>query len=78
MYDLLLKNGELIDPSQGIHAVSSIAIKDGKIALVRKDIPEANTKEVFTMEGKIVAPGLIDIHCHPVAGFMGMGFKQTK
>ena len=73
MYDILLKNGRVIDPSQGIHAVTSVAIKDGKIAALKEDISEIEAKTVFNMKGTIVTPGLIDVHCHPSAGVMRMG-----
>lgn len=78
MYDLLLKNGEVIDPSQGIHTTSSVAIENGKIAAVGKDILEAEAKKVFDMKGKIIAPGLIDIHCHPSAGFLAGGVPADE
>jgi len=78
MYDVLLKNGEIIDPSQGIHTVGSVAIKDGKIALVGKNFSRVEARKVLNMEGKIIAPGLIDIHCHPVAGFAWIGVPSDE
>ena len=78
MYDVLLKDGEIIDPSQGIHAVGSLAIQDGKIALVEEGISEAEATKVFNMEGKIIVPGLIDIHCHPAAGFSFLGVSPDE
>lgn len=82
MYDIVLEGGKIIDPSQGINSVGSVAIKDGKIAALNKDISEAEINRAFDMtgktkptikfdlKGKIVVPGLIDSHCHPVPGFM--------
>ena len=78
MFDILLKGGLLIDPSQGIHKVGSVAIEDGKIAEVGEDTPEAKAEKVFNMEGKIIAPGLIDIHCHPAAGFSWLGVPADQ
>lgn len=78
MYEILLKNGEIIDPSQGIHSVGSVAIQDGKIAAVGKDIGENEAKKVFDMKGKIIVPGLIDIHCHPADGFLGLGVPEDE
>jgi len=40
---------------------------------VGEDTSEAEADKVFDMEGKIIAPGLIDIHCHPAAGFSWLG-----
>ncbi|MEK7353070.1 MAG: hypothetical protein AABZ77_01005, partial [Chloroflexota bacterium] len=67
MYDLLLKYGEVIDPVQGIHDRLDVALTDGKIAAVAKDIGESEAREVIPVNGKLVVPGLIDIHCHPLA-----------
>ena len=78
MYDVLLKGGEIIDPSQGIHAIGSLAIQLGKIALVEEGISEAEATKVFNMEGKIIVPGLIDIHCHPAAGFSFLGVSPDE
>lgn len=73
MFDILLKDGLIIDPSQGIHKMGSVAIQDSKIVAVGEDTSETEAEKVFNMEGKIIAPGLIDIHCHPAAGFSWLG-----
>jgi dihydroorotase len=73
MFEILLKDGLVIDPSQGIHKKGSVAIQDGKIVAVGEDASEAAAEKIFNMKGKIVAPGLIDIHCHPAAGFSYLG-----
>jgi predicted amidohydrolase len=59
MFEILLKGGLLIDPSQGIHKEGSVAIQDGKIVAVGEDTSEAEAEKVFNMEGKIIAPGMI-------------------
>ena len=73
MFEILLKDGLVIDPSQGIHKKGSVAIQGGKIVAVGEDTSEAAAEKVFNMKGKIVAPGLIDIHCHPGTGFSWLG-----
>jgi dihydroorotase len=70
MFQILLKNGLIIDPSQKISKICSVAVHDGKIAAIGKDISEAKAEKVFNMEGKIITPGLIDIHCHPSEGMV--------
>lgn len=65
MYDLVLKGGEIVDPAQGIHDKRDIGIKSGQIAAVEKDIAEALTDNVIPVNGRLVTPGLIDVHCHP-------------
>ena len=67
-YDLLIKNGNIIDPSQNINKVSDLAIKDGKIADIQDVIDYKLAKEVIDAKGKIVSPGLIDLHVHSFWG----------
>jgi dihydroorotase len=62
-YDLIIKGGRVIDPSTGIDAVHDVAIAQGKIAAIEANIP-GDASETFDARGKIVAPGLIDIHTH--------------
>ena len=64
MYDLLLKGGRAIDPSRGIDKGLDVAVKDGKIARMEQDIPRSQAREVLDVSGKIVAPGLVDVHTH--------------
>ena len=78
MFDILLKEGWIVDPSQGISGKGSVAIQDGKIRAVGEDLLEAEANKVFDMRGKIVAPGLIDIHCHPVEGFWELGVPADE
>ena len=63
-YDVVIKNGMVIDPSQGIHEVKDVAISEGKIVDVRKGINASESKYVIDADGMIVTPGLIDIHVH--------------
>ncbi len=63
-YELLLKNGHLIDPKNGIDAAMDIAIHDGRIAKVAEDIPSAQAAQSIDLTGLIVSPGLIDMHAH--------------
>jgi dihydroorotase len=73
-YDLLIRGGKVIDPSQNLEAVRDVAIAGGKIARVEPQIPAAQAREVVPAEGKIVTPGLIDLHTHvfPYVGPYGI------
>jgi dihydroorotase len=62
--DLLIKGGTLIDPGQQRHAAMDIAVLNGKILEISPEIPEGRALRVFSAKGKIVTPGLIDIHQH--------------
>jgi len=59
--DLVIRNGRVIDPSQRLDRVTDVAIRDGKIAAIGHGLQGAETMDAT---GKLVAPGLIDIHLH--------------
>ncbi len=64
MYDLLIKNGRVIDPAQQLDDRLDIAINGDKIACLFENISPTESNQVINAQGKIVTPGLIDSHCH--------------
>ena len=75
MYDLLIKNGQVVDPDSGITAINDIAITNGLISRVAPDIPVTEATQVIDVKGKIVTPGLIDLHTHVYSGVNGNGVQ---
>jgi dihydroorotase len=67
-FDLLIRNGHVIDPRNTIDAVMDVAITGGKIARVAASIPPASARRVADAAGLYVVPGLIDIHAHVFYG----------
>ena len=63
-YELLLKGGHVIDPANQVDAVMDVAVANGKIAAVEKNIAANHAGKVVDVTGLYVTPGLIDIHCH--------------
>ena len=62
LYDLVLKGGRVIDPSQGLDGVMDVAIAKGKIAKIGKRLTAG--RKIVNVAGKIVLPGMIDTHAH--------------
>ena len=80
--DILIKNGHVFDPKNNIDGTMDVAIADGKIAEVAKDIGAGNAKKIIDATGLYVCPGLIDIHTHvfvgPRAGKFADGFNSVS
>ncbi len=66
--DILIKNGHVFDPKNGIDTIMDISIRDGKIFQVASGISIDPAKRVINAEGLYVCPGLIDIHTHVFVG----------
>jgi len=73
-FDLLIRGGKVVDPSQSLEAVRDVAIREGKIARLEVGIPVAQARQVVDADAKIVTPGLIDLHTHvfPYVGPYGI------
>lgn len=67
-YDLVLRNGHVIDPKNNLDARRDVAIRDGKIAAIEPSIPVASAKKSVDITGLYLTPGLVDIHEHVFVG----------
>jgi dihydroorotase len=77
-YDLLVKGGRLIDPLAGIDDSRDIAVADGRIAAIEPDIPADKAGKVVDATGRIVTPGLIDLHSHVYWGGTSLGVDADR
>jgi dihydroorotase len=67
-YDLVLRNGHVIDPKNNVDAQRDVAIRDGKIAAIDPSIPASAAKQSIDITGLYLTPGLVDIHVHVFTG----------
>lgn len=63
-FDLLIRNGHVIDPKNGVDAVMDVGIAGRKIAAVASNLAPSRARDVVDANGLYVTPGLIDIHAH--------------
>ncbi len=71
-YDLVLKNGWVIDPSQNIDRIADVGFADGRVAAL-DDSLDATGAQTHDVTGRIVTPGLIDLHTHVYWGGTSLG-----
>ena len=72
MYDLLIKNANIITMDQNLSRHKWVGVKDGKIAALGSDDVEAKAAKVIDLEGKTVLPGMMDCHTHPILTGLSM------
>ncbi len=64
MTRLLIKNGRVCDPFSSLDEERDVLVEDGKIKDVAKNIQSSQNTEVIDAKGKVVMPGLVDMHVH--------------
>lgn len=74
-FDLLVKGGEVIDPGSGLRGSYDVGVKRNRIAAVDRDIPVDASAKVVDATGKIVTPGLVDLHTHVFHGCSYWGIR---
>jgi dihydroorotase len=70
-HDLILAGGRILDPANGFDGVADVAFSGGRVAAIGSDLGPA--RETRDVSGRIVAPGLIDLHTHVYWGGTSLG-----
>lgn len=76
-YDLILKGGHVVDPSQNLDGPADIAFAAGRVAAIGPDIKPGDGTETRDVSGRLVAPGFIDLHTHVYWGGTSLGVDAT-
>jgi dihydroorotase len=63
-FDLVIKGGEVLDPSQKLRGIRDIGIRFGVVEAIEPGIPAERALRVLDAGGRLVTPGLIDLHSH--------------
>lgn len=63
-YDLVISSDHVIDHASGLNGPAKVAIENGRIAAVARELPPRAAKRTIDATGRIVCPGLIDLHVH--------------
>jgi dihydroorotase len=71
--DLIVSGGVVVDPGRGVHERLEVGVRDGRIAAVGRDLPRGASTEILDAAGRLVTPGLIDLHTHLFHGISQLG-----
>ena len=63
-FDLVIKGGDVLDPSQSLRGKRDVGIRWGVVEAVDEAIPAERAAKTIDASGKLVTPGLVDLHCH--------------
>src|SRR5688500_7882884 len=77
-FDLVLRGGRVIDPSQKLDAVVDVAFAAGKVAMVGNGLKVDSGTDVRDVSNYIVTPGLIDLHTHVYWGGTSLGIDAEQ
>jgi dihydroorotase len=77
-YDLLLTGGEVLDPGAGLRGAMDVGIAGGKIAAVAPSLCSAQARRTLSVKGRLVTPGLVDLHAHVLVNGHDMGSDTDR
>jgi dihydroorotase len=75
--ELILTGGRIVDPRNGRDEIADIAFADGKVAAIGQGLPRGGA-EIRSVAGKLVTPGLIDLHAHVYWGGTSLGVDAAQ
>src|SRR5438477_1803260 len=76
-FDIVIANGDVLDPSQKLHGKRDIGVKFGQIAAIASSLPADRAVQRIDAAGKLVTPGLVDLHTHLVP-HLGIGLPADE
>jgi len=76
-FDLVIAGGDVLDPSQRLRGRRDVGIKNGQIAALSPAIPADRSVQRIDVAGKLVTPGLIDLHTH-LCPHLGIGLPADE
>jgi dihydroorotase len=77
-FDLVIKGGEVLDPSQSLRGKRDVGIRWGAIEAIEPEISAVRAAKMIDASGKLVMPGLIDLHCHVYPYGSGLGIPADE
>jgi dihydroorotase len=77
-YDLLLREGEVLDPGSGLTGLLDVGISSGRIVEIGPALPAAEARRAISVRGRLVTPGLIDLHAHIFVNSSDMGENTDR
>src|SRR6185295_8450701 len=66
-YDLVVQGGRVIDPARRVDRMADVAVSGGRVAAIEPSIAADQGADVIDARGKLVTPGMIDLHVHVAA-----------
>ena len=77
-FELVVAGGDVLDPSQNLRGRLDVGIKNGQIALVAPGIPAERSLQRVEVAGRLVTPGLVDLHSHYCPLVSGIGLPADE
>src|SRR5437762_13441214 len=79
-FDLVIRGGDVLDPSQSLRGKRDIGIRWGVVEAIEAEIPAARAAKTIDASGKLVTPGLIDLHSHvyPYGSAIGIPADRSE